>query len=70
MKKILKLIYNIIPHIVLVLSAVFMIFMVLNNYNPMMGFLTGYYSRILLWILCIAAYIESFVLIFVLRRKK
>ena len=68
--KFLRGLNRILPHIVLVLALLFMVFLVLNSFNPMMGFLTGTYSRVLLWVFSICAYLESAILIFISRRKK
>jgi len=55
MKKLLLSVKALLPHVVIDLSAVFMVFLVLNKYNPMMGFLTNRYSQPLLWLLCVAS---------------
>ena len=62
MKSFLRLCRTLLPHIVIDLSVVFMVFLVLNRYNPMMGFLNNAYSRPLLWILCILSFLQSLLL--------
>ena len=64
MKKLLQ----ICAHGGLVLSVVFMVFNVLDKFNPMMGFLTNQYSTPLLWPFCLLSLVNAVALIVLSRR--
>lgn len=59
MKKILHIIESILPHISLILSAVFITFLILDQFNPMMNFVNNDTSLKLLAILCVVTLINS-----------
>ena len=65
----MKLLEKLLPHIVIDMSVCFLVFLVLNNFNPMMAFLSNKYSRVLLVIFCVSALAESIVLIIRQRRE-
>ena len=52
------------------LAVVFMVFLVLNRYNPMMGFLTNRYSQALLWVFCACALAAAIALAARQRRER
>ena len=47
------------PHVCIVLSLMFLVFLVLDDYNPMMNFLTNPISTALLALLCIIGMLNS-----------
>lgn len=69
MRKLFNVLSAILPHIVIDLAVVFAVFLVLNNFNPMMEFLSNFYSRILLVIFCACAFLESILLIYFQRKE-
>ena len=69
MKGFWRILRRLLPHVVIDLSVVFMVFLVLNRYNPMMGFLNNKYSQPLLWVFCITALIEAILLVAYNRRE-
>lgn len=69
MKKLFHVLSAILPHIVIDMAVVFAVFLVLNNFNPMMEFLSNFYTRILLVIFCTCAFLESILLIHFQRKE-
>ena len=67
-KMIIELAKRLLPHFVLVLAVVFMVFLVLNKYNPTMAFLSNRYSNVLMWAFCVLALAES--IFFVIRNRR
>lgn len=55
----MKIIKKIIPHIVIILSGIVMVFLVLDNYNPTMNFLDNPVSLKLFWVFCILSIFNS-----------
>lgn len=53
----------VLPHVCIVLSLMFLVFLVLDDYNPMMDFLTNPVSKALLATLCAASIAVSVLLI-------
>lgn len=70
MRRFLRTARRALPHLVIILSVVFMVFLVLNRFNPMMGFLSNKYSRPMLWVFCVAALAESILLVSIHRRRR
>lgn len=60
----------ILPHAGIVLSLMFMVFLVLDDYNPMMNFLTNSISTVLLGIFCLISFANSILVISRSRRSK
>ena len=56
---IIKKLYGIVPHALIVLSLVFLTFIVLDWYNPLMGFLSNTSSTTLLAALCTLSILNS-----------
>ena len=54
-----KKLFLLIPHAVIVLSLVFLAFIVLDWYNPLMGFLSTPSSTVLLIALCVLSSLSS-----------
>lgn len=65
----MKRIIRSIPHITIILSVMFIIFWILDKYNPMMSFITSDLSNALLLVFCISSMITAIVAV-VLERKK
>jgi hypothetical protein len=63
MKKILHIISSILPHISLILSVVFITFLILDQFNPMMNFVNNDTSMKLLVLLCFVTIINSITMI-------
>ena len=59
----MKFLRSILPHIVIILSGIFMTFLVLDGYNPTMNFVGNAISIKLFWVFCVLAIINSGVLI-------
>lgn len=59
----MRFLVRIMPHVTIVLSAVFIVFLILDAYNPTMYFIDNEISNILLWALCISALANAVLLI-------
>lgn len=59
MKKLLYFIRYILPHLLLSMSLGLILIVVLDGYNPMMGFLTSAVSKIYIYILCALAVLTA-----------
>ncbi len=59
----MKKIRLLLPHILLILSGIFMTFLVLDRYNPTMDFVGNEISTILFWGFCILTVIQSSLII-------
>jgi hypothetical protein len=57
------------PHIAIVLSVVFIVFLVLDQFNPTMNFVNNDISMAMLWVLCLASLLNAVLLIAVDRRR-
>lgn len=51
----LVIIKRIMPHIAFILSIMFIVFLILDKYNPTMNFINNDGSILLLWILCVVS---------------
>lgn len=47
------------PHIVIVLSGIFIVFLILDSYNPTMNFVDNPVSMKLFWVFCILTIVNS-----------
>ena len=65
----LSLLEKILPHIVIDMAGCFLVFLILNRYNPMMAFLSNKYSRVLLVIFIVSALLQSILVLRRLRRR-
>jgi len=65
----MKMIRSVLPHILVVLSGVFIVFLVLDGYNPTMNFINNPVSLKLFWAFCILSILNSAIII-VLNRKE
>jgi uncharacterized membrane protein (DUF485 family) len=59
----MNLIKSLLPHITVILSGIFVVFLILNSYNPTMNFLTNPVSLKLFWVLCILSIVNSIITI-------
>ena len=59
MKKLLNRFHKVLPHGILILSLMFVVFLILDQYNPLMQFLDNGISRMLLGILLLLSIISS-----------
>lgn len=66
----MKRVKVILPHAGIVLSLMFMVFLVLDDYNPMMNFLTNSISTVLLGVFCLISFVNSILVISTARRSK
>ena len=60
----------ILPHVCIVLSLMFMVFLVLDDYNPMMNFLTNSISVVLLGVFCLTSFVNGILVVSTTRRSK
>ena len=65
----MKFIRRILPHAVMVLAVMFMVLLVLNGFNPRMGFISSDISRKWLWAFCVLALINGIVTVIRDRRE-
>ena len=71
MKKLMKIIITkIFPHITFALSAMFITFLILDNFNPVMEFINNNISRTLLYVFAGTSLIESIYLTVTNVKKK
>lgn len=66
----MKKIKNLLPHILLILSLIFITFMILDEYNPTMEFINNSVSNKLFWVFCILSVINAVVSIVVSRKSE
>ena len=59
----MNIIRNIVPHIIIILSGIFIVFLILDNYNPTMNFIGNTISIKLLWVFCILSIVNSVFLV-------
>lgn len=63
MKQIVKIAGKLLPHITLILAVMFITFLILDQYNPMMNFVNNEFSLKLLWVWCILTVIQSILIV-------
>ena len=66
----LKIIQSVLPHVLVVLSGIFMTFLVLDGYNPTMDFISNPVSLKLFWVFCILTVFNSVINIVSNRKKQ
>lgn len=64
----MKRLIRIIPHVTIVLSAMFITFWILDVYNPLMNFLNSDLSKLLLLIFCISSMATAMVAVYLDRK--
>jgi hypothetical protein len=68
MKSALHRLQSLLPHGVIILSLMFAVFLVLDEYNPMMQFVDSAISRVLLGLLALFSILNACLLIQIQRR--
>lgn len=66
----MKYLIKLLPHLIIILSVVFMVFLILDEYNPTMNFISNEISEVMLWVLCIASVVNAIIMIAVSRSHK
>ena len=51
------------PHLTLILSVLFIVFLILDQFNPTMNFVSNEISENMLWVLCVSAIVNTVVMI-------
>ncbi len=59
----MNIIKNILPHIIIIFAGIFIVFLILDNYNPTMNFINNTISIKLLWVFCILSIVNSVFLV-------
>lgn len=59
----MKVIRSILPHIMIIISGIFVVFLILDGYNPTMNFINNPVSLKLLWTFCILSALNSVITI-------
>lgn len=54
---------SVLPHLIIILSGVFIIFLILDDYNPTMNFINNAVSIKLFWIFLILSILNSIIII-------
>ena len=70
MKRILKEILGLIPHVLIVLSVMMITFTITDRYNRPMAFINNDITKALLLVMSVLVIIQSVYLIYTLRKKK
>lgn len=65
----MKRIIRILPHVTIILSLMFIVFWILDLYNPQMNFINSDLSKTLLLILCISSLVTAILTVYLDRRK-
>ena len=55
----MKKLHALTGHLTVILALMFLVFLVLDQFNPMMNFIDNDYSRVLLGILCLSGLTQS-----------
>lgn len=66
----MKSLWKVFPHTAIVLSSVFVVFLILDHFNPTMNFVNNSISAALLGALCAASFISAVILVFKDRAAK
>lgn len=64
----MNIIKNILPHIIIILAGIFIVFLILDNYNPTMNFINNPISIKLFWVFCILSIVNSVMVVISNRR--
>ncbi len=59
----MNIIKNILPHIIIILAGIFIVFLILDNYNPTMNFINNTISIKLLCVFCILSIVNSIIIV-------
>ncbi|HOU09319.1 MAG TPA: hypothetical protein PL044_09275 [Clostridiales bacterium] len=66
----MKSLWKVFPHAAIVLSSVFVVFLILDHFNPTMNFVNNSISTFLLGALCAASFVSAVILVFKDRAAK
>ncbi len=55
----MKTLLKILPHVPMIFSVIFIVFLILDQYNPTIKFLSNDISTVFLWILCVTSIMSS-----------
>lgn len=66
----MKFFGKLLPHISIVLSIAAAVLIVLNCYNPLMGFLSGTEAMVVIGLLCASSFISGWMLVLKNRRRR
>jgi hypothetical protein len=59
----MKLIKNVLPHIMIIIAGIFIVFLILDQYNPTMNWINNSVSLKLFWVFCILTMVNSIMII-------
>lgn len=59
----MRIIRSVLPHITVIISGVFIVLLILEDYNPAMNFINNHVSLGLLWAFCILTILNSIIII-------
>jgi hypothetical protein len=65
----MKFIRGILPHILIILSGIFIVFLILDSYNPTMDFVGNPISLKLFWSFCILSIVNGIITVISNRRE-
>ncbi len=66
----LKWVRRLLPHATIVLSNMFIVFFILDKFNPVMGFINNTISKVLLLIFCVLSTFSCILLIAADRKRE
>jgi TRAP-type C4-dicarboxylate transport system permease small subunit len=59
----MKILKSVLPHIMIIIAGIFIVFLILDQYNPTMNWINNSVSLKLFWVFCILTVINSIMLI-------
>ena len=59
----MKTVLRMLVHVTLILSVLFIVFLILDQFNPTMNFVNNEISEKMLWVLCVSAIVNTVVMI-------
>jgi hypothetical protein len=59
----MKMLKSVLPHIMIIIAGIFIVFLILDQYNPTMNWINNSVSLNLFWAFCILTIINSIMLI-------
>lgn len=65
----MKQLKSVLPHILLILAGIFIVFLILDDYNPTMDFINNPVSLKLFWSFCILTLVNSIMTIITNRKE-
>ncbi len=65
----MKYFIKLLPHLSIILCVVFMVFLVLDQYNPTMNFVGNEISQVMLWVLCISSVVNAVITVALIRNN-